>query len=66
MISNIENFTSKTGNSRVVENIFLEKLHGETFLINFYYSIFQFREKRITSSIFDSKNTKLYNNDMKL
>ena len=29
-------------------------------------SIFQFREKRITLRIFVSKNTKLYNNDMKL
>ena len=34
-------------------------LHGETFYINFYYSIFQFREKRITSRIFVSKNTML-------
>ena len=34
--------------------------------INFYYSIFQFREKRITLRIYVSKNTKLYNNDMKL
>ena len=41
-------------------------IHGETFYINFYYSIFQFREKRITLRIFVSKNTKLYNNDMKL
>ena len=41
-------------------------LHGETFYINFYYSIFQFREKRITLRIFVSKNTKLSNNDMKL
>ena len=41
-------------------------LHGETFYINFYYSTFQFREKRITLRIFVSKNTKLYNNDMKL
>ena len=41
-------------------------LHGETFYINFYYSIFQFREKRITLRIFVSTNTKLYNNDMKL
>ena len=40
--------------------------HGETFYINFYYSIFQFREKRITSRIFVSKNTKLQKNDMKL
>ena len=40
--------------------------HGETFYINFYYSIFQFREKRITLRIFVGKNTKLYNNDMKL
>ena len=39
-------------------------LHGETFYINFYYSIFQFREKCITLRIFVSKNTKLYNNDM--
>ena len=31
-------------------------LHGETFYINFYYSIFQFREKRITLRIFVSKN----------
>ena len=36
------------------------------FLYQFYYSIFQFREKRITLRIFVSKNTKLYNNDMKL
>ena len=41
-------------------------IHGETFYINFYYSIFQFREKRITLRIFVSKNTKLYNNDIKL
>ena len=41
-------------------------LHGETFYTNFYYSIFQFREKCITLRIFVSKNTKLYNNDMKL
>ena len=41
-------------------------LLGETFYINFYYSIFQFREKRITLRIFVSKNTKLHSNDMKL
>ena len=41
-------------------------IHGETFYINSYYSIFQFREKRIPLRIFVSKNTKLYNNDMKL
>ena len=41
-------------------------IHGETFYMNFYYSIFQFREKRITLRIFVSKNTKLYNNDIKL
>ena len=41
-------------------------IHRETFYINFYYSIFQFREKRITLRIFVIKNTKLYNNDMKL
>ena len=41
-------------------------IHGETFYSNFYYSIFQFREKRITLRIFVGKNTKLYNNDMKL
>ena len=41
-------------------------IHGETFYINFYYSIFQFRKKRITLRIFFSKNTKLYNNGMKL
>ena len=41
-------------------------LHGETFYINFHYSIFQLREKRISLRIFVSKNTKLYNNDMKL
>ena len=35
------------------------RLHGETFHINFYYSTFQFREKRITLRIFVSKNTKL-------
>ena len=39
-------------------------VHGETFYINFYYSIFQFREKRITLRILVSKNTKLYNNDI--
>ena len=43
-----------------------DQIHGETFYINFYYSIFQFREKRITFRIFVSKNTKFYNNDMKL
>ena len=42
------------------------QVHGETFYINFYYSIFQFREKRITLRIFVCKNTKLYNNYMKL
>ena len=42
------------------------KAHGETFDINYYYNIFQFREKRITLRIFVGKNTKLYNNDMKL
>ena len=36
-------------------------LHGETFYIIFYYSIFQFREKRITLRICVSKNTKLQN-----
>ena len=41
-------------------------VHGETFYINFYYSIFQYTEKRITLRIFVSKNTKLYSNDMKL
>ena len=41
-------------------------IHGETLYINFYYSIFQFREKGVTLRIFVSKNTKLYNNDMKL
>ena len=41
-------------------------VQGETFYINFYYSIFQFKEKRITLRIFVGKNTKLYNNDMKL
>ena len=41
------------------------KIHGETFYMNFYYSIFQFREKRITLRIFVSKITKIYNNDMK-
>ena len=44
----------------------ISKLHGETFYINFYYSIFQFREKLMTLGIFVSKNTKLHNNDMKL
>ena len=42
------------------------KLHGETCYINFYYSIFLFRKKRITLRIFVSKDTKLYNNDMKI
>ena len=41
-------------------------LHGKTFYINFYYSFFEFREKRITLRIFASKNTKLYNNKMKI
>ena len=41
-------------------------MHGETFSINFYYRIFQFREKRINLRIFVRKNSKLYNNDMKL
>ena len=45
---------------------FQSNVHGETFYINFYYSIFQFMEKRITLRIFVSKNTKLCNNDMKL
>ena len=34
--------------------------------INFNYSIFQFREKRITLRICVGKNTKHYNNDMKI
>ena len=42
------------------------RIHGETCYINFSYIIFQFREKRITLRIFVGKNTKLYNNDMKL
>ena len=42
------------------------KVHGETFYINLYYSIFQCKEKCITLRIFVSKNTKPYNNDMKL
>ena len=42
------------------------KAVNDIFTINFYYSIFQFGEKRITLRIFVSKNTKLYNNDMKL
>ena len=46
------------------KNIYI--VHGETFYINFYYSIFQCREKRITLRIFVRKNTKLYNNNMKL
>ena len=37
-------------------------VHGEIF----YIYIFQFREKRTTLRVFVSKNTKLYNNDMKL
>ena len=41
-------------------------VHGKTFYINFYYSIFQFKEKRITLRIFISKYTKLEKNDMKL
>ena len=46
-------------------NLFLQNLpiifyiHGETFYINFYYFIFQFREKFITLRIFVSKNTKI-------
>ena len=47
------------------EIISYSTIHGETFYINFYYSIFQFREKLMTLGIFVSKNTKLYNNDMK-
>ena len=43
-----------------------KNLHGETFYINFYYSIFQFREKHITLRIFVSESTKLYNNNMEL
>ena len=46
--------------------VFSTLLHGKTFYINFYYCIFQFRERHITLRIFVSKNTKLYNNDMKL
>ena len=41
-------------------------MHGKTYYTNFYYSIFQSREKRITLRIFVSKNTKLQKNDMKL
>ena len=44
----------------------IHPVHGETFYINFYYSIFQFREKRITLRIFVTKDTKLYHNHMKL
>ena len=44
----------------------IKNVYGETFYINFYYSIFQFREKRITLRLFARKNTKIYNNDMKL
>ena len=51
-------------NSREKKVLYL--IHGETFYIDFYYSIFQFREKRITLRIFVSKNTNHYNNDMKL
>ena len=40
--------------------------HGETFYINFYQSILQFRDKRITLRIFSSKNTNLQKYDMKL
>ena len=50
----------------LVKYYFFVCLHGETFFINFYYSIFQFREKRITLRITVSKNTKLHNNDIKL
>ena len=45
---------------------YFPSLYGETFYINFYHNIFQFREKRITFRMFVSKNTKIYNNDMKL
>ena len=45
-------------------NIWQKFLHGETFYINFYYIIYQFREN-VSLRIFVSKNTKLYNNDMK-
>ena len=41
-------------------------IRRETFYINFYYSIFKFREERITLRIFVSKKTKIYNNNMKL
>ena len=54
------------GKNVLLWEFLLLKMHWETFYINFYYSIFQFREKRITLRIFVSKNTKLYNNDMKL
>ena len=53
--------SSRTGGYKWDENI-----HGETSYINFYNSIFQFREKRITLRIFVGKNTKPYNNGMKL
>ena len=49
-----------------LQNFHVITVHGETFYINFYYSIFKFREKLMTLGIFVSKNTKLYNNDMKL
>ena len=46
--------------------MYFQRVHGETFYINFYYSIFQFREKRVTLKIFVSKSSKHYKNDMKL
>ena len=49
-----------------LNRVIFSQVHGETFYINFYYCIFQFREKHITLRIFVTKNTKLYNNDMKL
>ena len=42
-----------TVNSVIITNLrhtLFYLLHGETFYINFYYSIFQFKEKRITEN----------------
>ena len=57
----IKNFIYLT-RSREMQLRFWTFYTRRNFLYQFYYSIFQFREKRITLRIFVSKNTKLYNN----
>ena len=55
IFSNQRNFFKD--NNKIWLHKYKNILHGENFYINFYYSTFQFREKRITFRIFVSKNT---------